>query len=223
MSDLPQLLLLNDDAFRRLRELLSTLRPTDEVSGRFFHVTSSISNSALDNYILLKDAFLRNDQKNAAWACRNLLELAIYMDFVLLSKANADDFAADRLIDGKEISLSLRNLVLLHDNKELTSSLDETIVAFDSAIRDEGISRTKPKWTKKLASDLGMETEYAILNKICSKFVHPTAWSLLTADEGPMRFPEACEILLSSGGLYLYKIWAALKLHIKTFGLRDKD
>jgi hypothetical protein len=38
-----------------------------------------------------------------AWACRNIVELNIFIRYVLLSKSNLQTFLSDRLIDGIDI------------------------------------------------------------------------------------------------------------------------
>lgn len=56
-----------------------------------------------------------------AWACRNLLEIAIFSRFVLISPEKAKQFTDDRLIDGPEIAKGLRKLE--EDARKLGSRL----------------------------------------------------------------------------------------------------
>ena len=53
-------------------------------------------------------------QVTLAWACRNLLEIAVFSKYVLLSEKNAMEFAADRLIDALEIGVTLKKLTRLN-------------------------------------------------------------------------------------------------------------
>jgi hypothetical protein len=48
------------------------------------------------------------------------------------------------------------------------------------------------------------------MNKICSEFVHPTAWSLFTADIGSERFPEARGVFYGCGAQYFAAVFAEI-------------
>ena len=143
MSIEPGLVKNTDDAFRNFDILTRSLRPTDEETGRVYHIVSALSEAAKSNYVTLRKAFEDDDQILMAWSCRNLLEIAIFTKFVLRSKANADEFAADRLIDGLQIGSSLKKLEL-HLNPELkVSALDNVIERFEKQMREEGVTRAK--------------------------------------------------------------------------------
>jgi hypothetical protein len=65
-------------------------------------------------------------------------------------------------------------------------------------------------------------SEYDVLNKVSSKMVHPTAWAILSADQGPERFAEACEILYIHGAKNLAIVAAQFMPHIRSHGLKHK-
>jgi hypothetical protein len=67
-----------------------------------------------------------------------------------------------------------------------------------------------------------MIEEFDCLNKVCSKFVHPTVWSILTEDIGSARFPDARELFYAFGANYLMDIYVRFKEHIETNGLKHK-
>jgi hypothetical protein len=50
-----------------------------------------------------------------AWGWRSHLELGIFTKFALLSGTNASAFAADRLIDGRDIAKALIDLEHFHE------------------------------------------------------------------------------------------------------------
>jgi hypothetical protein len=126
------------------------------------------------------------------------------------------------LIDGLQIGTSLKKLDL-HLNPELkVSTLDAVIDKFTEQMSEEGITRTKFLAVRDLAEQVGMLETYDTMNKVCSKFVHPTAWSLLTADIGPARFPEAREIFYACGAEYFITVFAEIAPHIRRWGLRQK-
>jgi hypothetical protein len=222
MSIEPELVEKADDAIRRFDTFTRSLSPTDEETGRFYHIVSALSDGAKSNYIALRGAFDRDQQVLMAWSCRNLLELAIFTKFVIGSKKNADEFAEDRLIDGLQIGKSLKDLEA-HLNPGLaTSEFDVVIEKFATQMKAEGITRSRFHTVKELAGRVGMEEQYNTMNKVCSKFVHPTAWSLLTADTGTARFPDARDIFFVCGAEYFATVFAEIAPHIRRWGLRHK-
>ena len=102
------------------------------------------------------------------------------------------------------------------------STLDAVIDSFTRQMSDEGITRTKFLAIRDLAEQVGMLEVYDTMNKVCSKFVHPTAWSLLTADIGSARFPEARDILYGCGAEYFMTVFAEIAPHIRKWGLHHK-
>jgi hypothetical protein len=220
MSIEPELMKKTDDAFRHFDAFTRSLCPTDEETGRFYHIFSALSDATKINYGTLRKAVEDNEHTLMAWSCRNLLELAIFTKFALCSRRNADEFAADRLIDGLQIGTSLKKLAL-HLNPDLTASTFDTLIdRFAKQMSDEGITRTKYLSTRQLAEQVGMLEEYDTMNKLCSKFVHPTAWSLFTADIGSDRFPDARDVFYGCGAQYFATVFAEVTLHIKKWGLR---
>jgi hypothetical protein len=211
-----------DDAFQEFDAFTNSLRPTDEESGRFYHIVSALTDATKTNYVTLRKAFADNDQTLIAWSCRNLLEIAIFTKFALRSKKNANEFAADRLIDGLQIGVALKKLEM-HLNPEVKESpYDKMIDSFSSQMTDEGITRTKFLEVRKLAEQVEMLDEFETINKVSSKFIHPTAWSLLTADIGAERFPEARDLFFAYGALYFATVFAEVRPHIRKWGLRHK-
>ncbi len=77
---------LNSEQIRKLDEDIATfdraLRakpgPTDEESAEFCHIMLVLVNAAKVNYCKLREALDADDQIEMAWACRNLLEIAIF-------------------------------------------------------------------------------------------------------------------------------------------------
>ncbi len=218
----PEVLKKTDDAFREFDAFTCSLHPIDEEAGRFYHIVSALSDATKTNYVTLRKAFDDDEQTLMAWSCRNLLEIAVFTKFALSSKANADEFAADRLIDGLQIGNSLKRLELYLNPELTTSALDPVIEKYAKQMRDEGIARTTFRPVRDLAKQVGLLDHYETMNKVCSKFVHPTAWSLFTADIGSERFPEARDVLYGCGAEYFATIYAEIAPHIKKWGLRHK-
>ena len=153
-----------------------------------------------------------------AWACRNMLELNIYTKYVLLKGSNAKDFVADRWIDAIEIFESFRNWVRFHDPGTLTPGIDETITNFKTEKAKQGITRTGYLRMDKMASAVNFSEEYRHLNKVTSKLVHPTAFSVLGAfDEGELG--QLKPILFNSGVRFGLEAFAEIQQYVSKRGL----
>jgi hypothetical protein len=195
-------------------------------------------NAAKENYAKLGTALTEDDQVQLSWACRNLLEIAIFSKYVLISAEKATEFADDRLIDALQIGIALKKLE--QDARKTRQSLqtkngddgqptpdvstdaDAIIEDYRKQLQEAGVSREKPLRVSDLAKTVGLNDEYEAINKLCSKLVHPTAWSLFTADVGSRRFPGASEILFMCGALYASMVYGDFLPHVKKWGLRHR-
>ncbi len=91
--------------FTRYNTLLDSLPvPTKAEDGPFYHVVTGISRTAIKNHSLLREARDTDDQEHLAWACRNLLELDVFMKCILISHEKLEEFASYRFIDGIQIA-----------------------------------------------------------------------------------------------------------------------
>ncbi len=136
-----ELIRIGDRTLQEFEAFLRTIVPLDKESGRFFHIVSVLSNGAAANYRALRKAFLEDDQTLVAWSCRNLLEITIFTKFVFSSKENADEFVAERLIDGYQISTRLKSLELALNPQLKVSALDPVIATFTEQMKEEGVTR----------------------------------------------------------------------------------
>jgi hypothetical protein len=161
MLILPQLVTGVDDSARRFTALVNSFPiPTDEETGRFYHITTGLSRTALKNYDLLRRAFEDDAHDYLAWACRNLLEVAVFMRCVLSSKAKADEFASHRLIDGNQIVERLKTLELLMNPSLTSSGFDALLSEFKQKMSTEGVVQTAHLITRNWAKDAGMIEEF---------------------------------------------------------------
>lgn len=206
--------------------------PKEETTGNLYHIVTGISTVAMKNYKKLRLAFSDDCQDMLAWSCRNLLELDIFTKYVLISKANSDEFAAHRLIDGIEIAEQLKDLELVLNPNLSSSAFDPLITEFNQKMDAEAVVRTRflstRKWATAVAaaaaanrseSDAKMVEKFDTVNKVCSKLVHPTAWAILTDDIGSRRFPDARHLFYGLGAECFMSIFVAFKGHVKQFGL----
>jgi hypothetical protein len=220
MEDISKLLALTDTSLREFDRLwVGVSVPTIASQGEVFHVLNSLATAARTNLIKLLRSYYAEDQPGTAAACRNLLELSIFTKFVLKSRIHLFEFAADRLIDGLQLAKGLRTL-----EEQLTPGIESSTIttairAFEAQLSTENIYRTKYLKMDEVANAVGMKSQYQNLNQVCSKFVHPTSWSLLTADRSLERFPFACELFLGQGSLLFSSIYVDMQVHLRAHGL----
>jgi hypothetical protein len=209
--------------------------PTVEEEGTFYHIITVLADAATENYSVLRRSFEVDDQLRMAWSCRNLLEISLIAEWVLLSKTNAVAFASDRLIDAVEIGKCLKRLAgslkawvdSTDQSPDVLSAAtlidyDEIIQQFTTELQRAGVKREKPKKIADVARELQRVDDYEAMNKLCSKFVHPTSWSLFTAEAGSARFPDAGELFMMCGAQYFSAVFAAILPHYRKWGLRHK-
>ena len=208
-----------DDMARRFEAFMQALISATEEEGRFYHIVSAIGGMAIPNYWMLRDAHSQDQRDRAAWACRNLLELAVFTEFVIASEANATLFAEDRLIDGHQIACLLLKMEEWEGVDQAQSNVGPLVAEHVRMMAAEHITRKDFTPVASMATG-ELKKEFSAVNRLCSKFVHPTAWSLLTADRGPDRFPQASEIMCVFGVKYFATISAAFMSHIRQYGLR---
>jgi hypothetical protein len=212
-----------DESARRFAALLNSFPiPTDEETGRFYHITTGLSRTALRNYDLLRRGFEDDAQEYLAWACRNLLEVAVFMRCVLASRAKADEFASHRWIDEIEVVERLKTLDFLMNPSLTASGFDAMLSDFNQKMSADGVVRTAHLITRNWAKDAGLIQEFDCINKVCSKFVHPTVWSILTEDIGSARFPDAKDLLYGFGATYFLDVYVRFKEHVEAHCLKHK-
>jgi hypothetical protein len=87
----------------------------------------------------------------------------------------------------------------------------------------EGVTAKRYLATGDLAKEVGMKEDYAAMNKVCSKLVHPTAWSVLAMNKGTNSFPQARDILFASGVGYISQIYLATDAHNASQGMKPNS
>jgi hypothetical protein len=146
----------------------------------------------------------------------------IFAKYILISEANARRFAQDRLIDGCDIITSLRTLELYIDQKSDVGPLDDALARMQAQMAAERVTAKKYLSSANLAEVVGMKEDYACMNRVCSKLVHPTAWSILAVNKGENAFSQSRQILFTCGVGYGCDLYSAIKEHNPTYGMRAK-
>jgi hypothetical protein len=116
-----------------------------------------------------------------AWVTRNLLELSIWVDYCNLSDANAKRFSDDAMQDLHGLAMAIQRSVEDEvGNKD--KRLEQKLTDLEKLAQSKGVQRLNDgfKAVADAAKDLGRHSEYRGMNKLLSKFAHPTAWSIHT-------------------------------------------
>jgi hypothetical protein len=171
-----------NQAFARIEAYLNA--PSDGKDIPVLDLAHNFLVSILREYQHLKLGY-EEDTTLEAWACRNLLELDIYVKYVLISEANAKRFIGDITIDGIELFESMKTWVAYYEPTIKTPALDETLRLAYERKTSEGVAEKTHLEVRDLAEEVRMTADYRHTNRLCSKLVHPTAWSVLSMnDEG---------------------------------------
>jgi len=157
----------------------------------------------------------------AGWACRNLLELDIFTKWVLQSPDNAKRFVADVAIDGTELFQSLKAWLLHYDPGAGAKELDETIWLGYERRKSEGTTGEKHLEVRDLADAVGMTADYKRTVKLCSKLVHPTAWSVISMREEEGEYAAFRVILFQSGSRFGLDAYNTIRQYLQHF-VKDK-
>jgi hypothetical protein len=209
-----------DNLHARLLAFGNSLRPVDVPKAYFCQIVTELIDASLMNYRQLRQAHVDNNYPFLAWACRNLLELAVFLKYVLISEANARRFGDDRLIDGVEIFTALKELELHYDPATPTVPLDDAIAQMRAQMAAENVTESGHLAVGRLADQVGMGPEFRTINRVSSKLVHPTAWSVLAVNSELNSFPDAKDILFLSGVGYIAQILIAAREHNDRHGMR---
>jgi len=177
---------------------------------------------------LLRGLIIEDEQLNAgykesvrtmAWACRNLMEASIYTEYALRSEENAHELVDDILMDELDILISFKKWFTALEPELPTPELDAVLKTFQDLKTDVGINRKRYRTTRELAQTLSREPDYDHANKISSKLIHPTAWSLLSLglekDDVLMR-----PYLYQAGSKYFAEAFQLIRKHVAHYGTK---
>jgi len=200
---------LADQVFAEVDAYLSA--PWDGRESYGLDVAHNLLISASKQYQNLKFGY-EKDTALEAWACRNLLELDVYVRYVLMSEANAKRFTGHVTIDGIEIFESLKKWMKRVSPESKNLELNETLRLAYGRRDTEGLKDKKYLNVRELATEVGMEDDYEHTFKLCSKLVHPTAFSVLSMnDDG--EYAAFREILFNAGMRYGIDVFTSIRDH----------
>jgi hypothetical protein len=211
-----------DDADKLARKLLAlgnSLKPIDDANFYFFEIVRELVDAVLKNFHELRHGSVSNNLNLTAWASRNLLELTVFTRYVLKTGTNARRFGDDRLVDGCELIIALRDLERHYAPNAPTPGLDDALKRLEDQKVAENVTATKHLDTGALAKEVGMEQEFRSMNRVSSKLVHPTAWSTLAENAGRNSYPEAKDLLFATGIAYISQIYIGVRDYNKARGM----
>jgi|GEM_PF-1383279 len=208
-----------DKIAQKLLALGNSLKPLDDANFYFFEIVRELVDAAIKSFHELRRGHVTGSLNLTAWASRNLLELTVFIRYVLKSGVNARRFGDDRLIDGCELIIALRDLERHYAPSVPTQGLNDTLKRMEDQRVAENVTATKHLDTSALAKEVGMEQEFRSMNRVSSKLVHPTAWSTLAENAGKNSYPEAKDLLFATGIAYISQIYMEVRDYNKARGM----
>ncbi|MGA2883379.1 MAG: hypothetical protein ABSG13_30915 [Bryobacteraceae bacterium] len=182
----------------------------------FFNTITVLLRALRREYHYLNIGYTK-DGRLLAWACRNLLEIHLFTEYSLRSEAHARAFTDDQIVDALDIFSAFKTWIMSGDPNGTTPILDTTLVEMKQAKAQLGVTRTRYLRTEDIASELKRHDEYKHFNKVTSKLIHPTAYSLLSVQidsEQLMLKPY----LYRTGTWYFTSAFKLIKNHVEKFG-----
>jgi hypothetical protein len=131
----------------------------------------------------LRRGFAEKRITKIAWAARNLLELSIWIDYCNLSEAHAKRFRDDSARDVIGFSKAMQSIHVEgygKRDKELDDAMQAAVRLAEKALDVTGLDDDF-KRVSEAANELGCGRIFSSLNKLFSKFAHPTALALNSA------------------------------------------
>lgn len=206
-----------DKGFKEVEQFGVWLEQQPTQTMWFRNVLTCLVSALLREYRSLRVG-LKRSTPLLAWACRNMLELNIYTKYTLRKGSNAKDFVDDRWIDAIEIFSSFRDWIRFYNPNSTTPELDQTIRNFGEEKVKQGITRAKYLRMETMAEDVNFSVEYKHMNKVTSKLVHPTAFSVLGSfDEGELA--QLKSILFNNGARFGVEAFADIRGYVVKNGV----
>ena len=137
------------------------------------------------SYVNHHEAFVISRPSVMAWRARNLLELSVWIEYCLKSKENVRRFYNDKMRDAFEWVSVIQSLTELFPAfpaagqiKQVKARMEESAIKAGVDIDDSYMR------VNDAARELGNLQPWTKMNKLLSKFAHPTAFTVLTLTQG---------------------------------------
>ena len=128
----------------------------------------------------LERAFRQDRITTLAWAARNVLELSVWIDYCSVDPTHAKRFRDDSARDFYGFTKSMHALHI-EEHGQADSGLEKAqkdLEAFATTVFGMGALDDDFERVSKAADELGWGKRFSALNKIYSKYAHPTAWAV---------------------------------------------
>lgn len=124
----------------------------------------------------LPSAYDQERTMTVAWIARGLLELYTWMRWCNVREANAKRFDEDAARDFYNSCKALNGLNI-DDDPESKGSVEKMLAGYSNWAKSQGIDDVSADYTRvsKAAEEIGEGKLFSSMNKIYSKFAHPTA------------------------------------------------
>jgi hypothetical protein len=171
----------------KVREVLRDLRAKNDKGAKIEawkeDQVNKFAKVLVENVKELEAGYLQGSLSKTAWTARNLMELSIWIRYCNLSDEHGKRF---RLDGARDLIGFFKALKGYHGTKiaseiprmDAAEAELELIAKSEFGVASLGTSFVE---VRNAADEVG-ETRYKDLNKLCSKFAHPTAWIIAATD-----------------------------------------
>jgi hypothetical protein len=137
-----------------------------------------------------------------AWTARNVLEISYITEYVTKADEDLKKFLNRALDDIKDIGEGLKELAL--ENLEAIKTIEETQQKYE--LKKYKLKGKMPARTKDLAKAVSNEKEHKSFFKIYSKYVHPTAWLILSETRATLH-EDGKKAFFNQGYIYCERVF----------------
>ena len=203
-----------DEAFATVRTFAGEVRESVSEAEWFRDVAAALLDAAAAEYRHLKLG-LRHSAGLLAWACRNLLELHIYTQYVLQSESNARRFERNRVADGIDTLEAFQTWLARNDPALVPPEVDAALQDLCALRAEEEDAPPRLYSLKYLSAEVGLADEYAHMTKICAKLAQPGVFGVMAGGGLGEMFQPA---LFRAGAGHGMEIYQAVKEYIGVYG-----
>jgi hypothetical protein len=167
-----------DEAFAVMREFAGEVRDSQRDEEWFRDMLAGLLEAGATEYRHMKLG-LRQSTGLLAWACRNLLELNIYTQYVLQSESNAQRFGLNRVADGIDTFDAFKTWLARNDASLVPPEVDAALEELADVRAREDEPPPRLYSLKYLSAEVGLADEYANLTRICNKLAQPGVYAVM--------------------------------------------
>ncbi len=185
-------------------------------------MVASLCASTFSEYLSLKRAFddPKSDSSLLAWRARNLLELSVWSIYCSRSRENTLRLFADGGRDVLNLFAAFERWTQIV-NKAPVGRADLEVVGREKQELAEraalqGIESLEGAYMQvsDAAREIGMGANFAVANKMLSKFAHPTAMQILAPPGEPEKLALQKQLFFSHGCLFFKGAFDALEAQL---------